>query len=167
MITGMITKQTAQEVIVALLSFEQQSKEDINIFIDSAGGDVRAGLSIVDTMNLVENDVSTTAIGLVASMATIILMSGANGKRSALPHSRIMMHQPASQVESVPICATDFEIISNQLNQTKKEVYELISERTGKSLSRIEDDFANDNWMSAKEAQEYGIVDMIVSGNNR
>ncbi len=167
MINGLITKQTAQEVIVALLSFEQQSKEDINIFIDSEGGDVRAGLSIIDTMNLVENDVSTTAIGLAASMAAIILMSGANGKRSALPHSRIMMHQPVGQIADATIRAVDFDILNRELLQNKKEVYELISERTGKSLSRIEDDFLNDRWMSAMEAQEYGIVDMIVSGNNR
>ena len=163
-INGPITDEMSLPFNMMLLSMEAESPdEDISIYINSPGGSISAGLSMIDTMNLISPDVSTIAVGMAASMGAIILMSGEKGKRKILPHSKVMIHQPLQGFGSGMIKASDLENMTSNLLRTRDEVYALINECTGQSLERIASDCSKDFEMNAREALEYGIVDEIVS----
>ncbi|AGY53986.1 ATP-dependent Clp protease proteolytic subunit [Bacteroidales bacterium CF] len=135
------------------------SKADIQLYINSPGGSVYAGLGIYDTMQLVGSDVATICTGMAASMSAILLTAGATGKRSALPHSRVMIHQPMGGAEGQ---AVDIEITAREIMKIKKELYEIISLHSGKPLDIIEKDADRDYWMTATEAKTYGMIDEIL-----
>lgn len=141
-----------------------ESKADIQLYINSPGGVVYAGLGIYDTMQLVSSDVATICTGVAASMSAILLTAGAAGKRSALPHSRVMIHQPMGGVQGQ---ATDIEITAREIVKLKKELYEIIALHSGRSLEQIEKDADRDYWMTSKEAKEYGMIDEILTKANR
>ncbi|HBG23555.1 MAG: ATP-dependent Clp protease proteolytic subunit [Bacteroidetes bacterium GWF2_41_61] len=141
-----------------------ESKSDIQLYINSPGGGVYAGLGIYDTMQLVSSEVATICTGMAASMSAILLTSGAKGKRSVLPHSRVMIHQPMGGAEGQ---ASDIEITAKQIVTLKKELYEIISYHTGKPYEQIEKDADRDYWMRALEAKEYGMIDEILTNPNK
>lgn len=136
-----------------------ESKADIQLYINSPGGSVYAGLGIYDTMQLVSSDVATICTGMAASMSAVLLTAGAAGKRSALPHSRVMIHQPMGGAEGQ---ATDIEITAREIVKIKRELYEIISLHSGKPVEQIEKDADRDYWMTSKEAKEYGMIDEIL-----
>ena len=135
------------------------SKADIQLYINSPGGSIYAGLGIYDTMQLVSSDVATICTGMAASMAAILLTAGAKGKRSALPHSRVMIHQPMGGAEGQ---AVDIEITAREITKIKNELYEIISFHSGKPVKVIEKDADRDYWMTATEAKAYGMIDEIL-----
>jgi len=141
-----------------------ESKSDIQLYINSPGGSVYAGLGIYDTMQLVSSDVATICTGMAASMAAILLTAGAQGKRSALPHSRVMIHQPMGGAEGQ---ATDIEITAREIVKLKKELYEIISLHSGKPVEVIEKDADRDYWMTSLEAKAYGMIDEILIKSNK
>ena len=134
--------------------------KDIQIYINSPGGSVSAGLGIYDTMQLISCDVATICTGLAASMGAVLLTAGAAGKRSALPHSRVMIHQPLGGVQGQ---ASDIEITAREIQKTKRELYEILSSHSGVDIAKIEKDADRDYWMSAAEAKEYGLIDMVLN----
>lgn len=148
-------------IIQAQLLFLESSEpeKDIQIYINSPGGSVSAGLGIYDTMQLISSDVATICTGLAASMGAILLTAGVKGKRSALPHSRIMIHQPLGGVEGQ---ASDIEITARQIIRTKKELYDILAEHTGQPYRKIEKDADRDYWMTSAEAKEYGLIDEVL-----
>ena len=137
----------------------EDPKKDIKLYINSPGGSVYDGLAIIDTMNYIEPDVQTIGIGLQASMGAMLLSSGTKGKRYALPNARIMIHQPSSGTEGK---ITDQEIALKEGIYLKKRLAEMFAKNTGKSLSQVEKDMDRDNWMSAQEAKDYGIIDEVI-----
>jgi ATP-dependent Clp protease protease subunit len=143
-----------------LLLNAEDPKADISLYINSPGGSVSAGLAIYDTMSFISNDVRTYAMGMVASMGQVLLACGAPGKRFALPHARIMMHQPLGGIGGT---ASDIKIQAEQAILARKDLAKLLSERTGKPVSRIEADFDRDRWFTAEEAVDYGIVDKVLT----
>ena len=147
--------------MVAQLLFlaHEDPKKDIKLYINSPGGSVYDGLAIIDTMDYIAPDVQTIGIGLQASMGAMLLACGTKGKRSILPNSRIMIHQPSSGTEGK---ITDQEISLREGIFLKKRLAEIFAERTGKSLAQVEKDMDRDNWMSAEEAKKYGIIDEII-----
>jgi ATP-dependent Clp protease protease subunit len=155
-----VNSHTANLVVAQLLFLAHEDpKKDIKLYINSPGGSVYDGLAIIDTMNFIEPDVQTIGIGLQASMGAMLLSCGAKGKRFALPNSRIMIHQPSSGTEGK---ITDQEIALKEGIFLKKRLAEIFSKNTGKDLATVEKDMDRDNWMSAEEAKEYGIIDEIV-----
>ncbi|WP_185871111.1 ATP-dependent Clp endopeptidase proteolytic subunit ClpP [Blattabacterium cuenoti] len=152
-------------IVQAQLLFLQSvdSLKDIQIYINSPGGDVCSGLGIYDTMQIVEPNVCTICTGMAASMAAIILCSGAKNKRSALKHSRIMIHQPIGGTQGQ---ASDIEITAREILKLKKELYEIISNHSGASIKKVEKDSDRDYWMTSEEAKEYGMIDEILKGKN-
>ena len=152
----------AANIIQAQLLFLESvdPDKDIQIYINSPGGSVSAGLGIYDTMQLVAPDVATICTGLAASMGAVLLTAGARGKRSALPHSRVMIHQPLGGAQGQ---ASDIEITAREILKTKRELYEILAAHTGAPLRRIEKDADRDCWMSGKEAKEYGLIDEVLS----
>jgi ATP-dependent Clp protease protease subunit len=153
---GIANQITAQ---LLLLAAEDPDK-DITLYINSPGGSVTAGMAIFDTMQLIQPDVATYAMGLAASMGQFLLSAGARGKRHALPHARILMHQPSAGVGGT---AADIAIQADMLTRTKREMAELIAEHTGQSLETITRDSDRDRWFTAQEALEYGFVDRVVT----
>ena len=141
-----------------LLAAEDPDK-DIYLYINSPGGSVSAGMAIYDTMQFVKNDVATVAMGLAASMGQFLLSAGAEGKRYALPHARIMMHQPSGGIGGT---ASDIKIQAEQMLYTKKKMAELIAQHTGQTLEQIARDSDRDRWFTAEEAKDYGFVDHVV-----
>lgn len=133
---------------------------DIQLYLNSPGGMVYAGLGIYDTMQLVSPDVATICTGMAASMAAVLLTAGAKGKRTALPHSRVLIHQPMGGAEGQ---ASDIEIAAREIKKLKGELYDIISKHSGKSVKQIEKDADRDYWMSADEAVKYGMIDSILS----
>ena len=133
---------------------------DIQLYLNSPGGMVYAGLGIYDTMQLVTPDVATICTGMAASMAAVLLTAGAKGKRTALPHSRVLIHQPMGGAEGQ---ASDIEIAAREIKKLKGELYDIISKHSGKSVKQIEKDADRDYWMSAEEAVKYGMIDSILS----
>ncbi len=133
---------------------------DIQLYINSPGGMVYAGLGIYDTMQLVTPDVATICTGMAASMAAVLLTAGEKGKRTALPHSRVLIHQPMGGAEGQ---ASDIEIAAREIKKLKGELYDIISKHSGKSIKQIEKDADRDYWMSAEEAVKYGMIDSILS----
>ena len=143
-----------------LLLSAEDPKADIFLHINSPGGSVDAGMAIYDTMNYIPNDVATVGMGLAASMGQFLLCAGAKGKRYALPHARIMMHQPSSGMGG---SASDIKIQAQQSLYIKKVLLELISEHTGQSVDQITTDADRDRWFTAEEARDYGLVDQVIT----
>lgn len=135
------------------------SSKDISIYINSPGGSVYAGLGIYDTMQYITSDVATICTGMAASMAAVLLVAGARGKRSALRHSRVMIHQPMGGAQGQ---ASDIEITAREIQKLKKELYTIIAEHSGNPYKRIEKDSDRDYWMIAEEAKEYGMIDEVL-----
>lgn len=152
-----VDDQVASSIIAQLLFLSSQDPtKDINLYINSPGGSVDAGLAIYDTMQFIKPDVSTIAIGMAASMAQVLLCAGAKGKRFALPNTRIMMHQPLGGTRGQ---ATDIEIYTKEMMRMRDNLFNIISKHTGKDFETIKKDADRDNYMSAAEATEYGIID--------
>jgi len=151
----------AANVIQAQLLFLDSSEpsKDISIYINSPGGSVYAGYGIYDTMQYIGSDVSTICTGVAASMASILLVAGAKGKRFALPHSRIMIHQPLGGMQGQ---ASDMEIAAREILKVKKELYTILSEHSGQSFETIERDSDRDYWLTAPEALDYGMIDRVL-----
>ena len=147
---------------ILLLSAEDPTR-DISLYINSPGGSVTAGMAIYDTMKYSPCDISTYGMGLAASMGQFLLSGGTKGKRYALPHARIMMHQPSAGVGGT---AADIAIQAEQFAQTKREMAELIAEHTGQTFEQITNDSDRDRWMTAQQAKEYGIVDHVIESVN-
>jgi ATP-dependent Clp protease protease subunit len=145
-----------------LLYLESESDEDIKIYIDSPGGSVYSGLGLLDVMDFITPDIVTINTGLAASMGAVILCSGAKGKRRALKRSRTMIHQPLGYGGYVQQ-ASDMEIEAKEINSLKRELYEIISERSGQSYDRVSKDGDRDYWMTAVDAKKYGMIDEIVT----
>jgi len=143
-----------------LLLAAEDPTRDIHMYINSPGGSVTAGMAIYDTMQLVEPDVATFALGLAASMGQFLLSAGTPGKRYALPHARILMHQPSAGVAGT---ASDIAIQAEQYKLTKREMAELIAEQTGQTVEQIERDSDRDRWFTAQQAQDYGFVDQVLA----
>jgi len=143
-----------------LLLAAEDSTRDINLYINSPGGSVTAGMAIFDTMQFVDCDVATWSLGLAASMGQFLLSAGARGKRYALPHARILMHQPSAGIGGT---ASDIQIQAEQFKLTKVEMAELVAEHTGQTVEQVRADSERDRWFTAKEALEYGFVDHVVS----
>ena len=164
-LNGSIDDDTAEQVCVALLEFEAENPSSfITLMINSGGGSVTAGWQIIDTIRLIGN-VETVCTGLCASMAALIVMSGQKGYRSALPHSRVMLHQPLGAAQLMT--AADFEVTAKELARTKEELFTFIADCTGKSIKQISDDCDRDKWLTGAEAVEFGVVDRIVTADNR
>lgn len=136
--------------------------KDISIYINSPGGSVYAGLGIYDTMQFISSDVATICTGMAASMAAVLLVAGAEGKRSALPHSRVMIHQPMGGAQGQ---ASDIEITAREILKVKKELYTIISTHSGQPYEKVEHDSDRDYWMTAEEALAYGMIDKVLVRN--
>ena len=155
-----INDAVASTVVAQLLFLESEDPgKDIHMYINSPGGSVTAGMAIYDTMNYIKCDVATTCIGMAASMGAFLLSSGAKGKRYALPNAEVMIHQPMGGAQGQ---ATEIEIAAEHIVKTKKKLNEILAENTGQKLDVIEKDTDRDNWMSADEAKEYGLVDEVI-----
>ena len=156
-----VRDQNANAICAQLLLLSAEDPEaDIFLHINSPGGSVDAGMAIYDTMNYIPNDVATVAMGLAASMGQFLVCAGTKGKRYALPHSRIMMHQPSSGMGG---SASDIKIQAQQSLHIKKVLFELISEHTGQTVEQIEADADRDRWFTAEQARDYGLVDQVIS----
>ncbi len=156
-----VKDSNANEIVSQLLLLAAEDpQKDITFYINSPGGSVTAGMAIYDTMMLIEPDVATTAMGLAASMGQFLLTAGAPGKRAALPHARILMHQPSAGVGGT---AADIAIQADMLTSSKNEMAELIAQHTGQPVERIITDSDRDRWFTAHEALEYGFIDRVVS----
>jgi ATP-dependent Clp protease, protease subunit len=153
-------------IVTAQLLFLDSSDRtrDINMYINSPGGSVYAGLGIYDTMQFVSPDISTICIGVAASMSCVLLGAGSKGKRAALRHARIMMHQPSGAIGGQ---ASDIEITVNEIRKLKKELYEIVNRHTGRSIEQIEEDFDRDYWLTSDQAKDYGFVDEVLLVNPR
>lgn len=161
---GSAIDDTVGNIITAQLLYLDQAEpgKDIQMYINSGGGVVYSGNSIVDTMDYIKSDVSTITTGMAASMAAVIASNGKKGKRSALPHSRIMIHQPLGGTQGQ---ASDIEITAREILKVKKELYDILSKNTGQSYEQIEKDSDRDHWLTAKEALDYGIIDEVIGKN--
>jgi len=159
-----VTRDSANLVIAQLLHLESQDPDkDISLYIDSPGGDVYAGLGILDTMNFIKPDVSTICVGMAASMGAVLLAAGAKGKRLALPNSMVMIHQPSSGVQGQQ---TDIQIIADETKWIRQHLNELLSEYTGQPIEKVNVDTERDNYLRAQEACDYGLVDRVISSRN-
>lgn len=160
-----ISDEVANIVTAQLLFLESTDRtRDIQMYINSPGGSVYAGLGMYDTMQFITPDIATICTGIAASMAQVLMCAGAPGKRTALKHSRIMMHQPSAGAMGQ---ATDIEITVNEVRKLKKELYDIISQHTGQTVEKIAEDCDRDKWMTAPEAKEYGLVDEVLLMNPR
>ncbi len=157
---------TVANIIQAQLLFLETAnpERDIQIYLNSPGGSVSAGLGIYDTMQLISPDVSTICTGMAASMAAVLLSAGAEGKRSALPHSRVMIHQPLGGVQGQ---ASDIEITAREILKYKHELYEILAHHSGQSVEKIALDADRDYWMRAEEAKAYGLIDEVLVGRKQ
>lgn len=155
-----VNDATASLVVAQLLFLESQdSEKDISFYINSPGGSVTAGMAIYDTMKYIKCDVSTICMGLAASMGAFLLSSGTKGKRYCLPNSEVMIHQPSGGAKGQ---ATDIKIVADHILRTKEKLNKILAENTGKDISVIAEDTERDNFMTAEEAVEYGLVDKIL-----
>lgn len=161
---GAAVDDNIANIIQAQLLFLQSAdpKKDIQLYINSPGGSVYAGLGIYDTMHLISPDVATICTGMAASMAAVLLCSGAKGKRAALTHSRVMLHQPSGGVQGP---ASDIEITAREVQKLKKELYDIIAKHSKQEYQRVHDVSDRDFWMIAHEAKEFGIIDEVLGGS--
>lgn len=165
MLSGEVNDAVASSIVAQFLFLEAEDPEkDIYFYINSPGGVVTAGMAIFDTMNYIRPDVSTICIGQAASMGAFLLSSGEKGKRYALPHARVMIHQPLGGAQGQ---ATDIEIQANEILRMKKELNAILANNTGQSIKRVEKDTDRDNFMSAKECVEYGMIDKVLTKNEK
>lgn len=158
-ITGEIDDTMANNVIAELLYLDSINNNDINLYINSPGGSVSAGMAIYDTINFLASDVSTTCLGIAASMASFLLAAGKKGKRFILPNADVMIHQPLGGAQGQ---ATDIKIASDRIISLRKRLNKCLAKNTGQSLKKIEKDTERDNYLDAREAVDYGIVDKII-----
>lgn len=159
-----VTRDSANLVIAQLLHLESQDPDkDISLYIDSPGGDVYAGLGILDTMNFIKPDVSTICVGMAASMGAVLLAAGAKGKRLALPNSMVMIHQPSSGVQGQQ---TDIQIVADETKWIRQHINELLSDYTGQPIEKVNADTERDKYLRAQEACDYGLVDRVISSRN-
>lgn len=158
-ITGEIDDTMANNVIAELLYLDSINNNDINVYINSPGGSVSAGMAIYDTINFLASDVSTTCLGIAASMASFLLAAGKKGKRFILPNADVMIHQPLGGAQGQ---ATDIKIASDRIISLRKRLNKCLAKNTGQSLKKIEKDTERDNYLDAREAVDYGIVDKII-----
>lgn len=159
-----VTRDSANLVIAQLLHLESQDPDkDISLYIDSPGGDVYAGLGILDTMNFIKPDVSTICVGMAASMGAVLLAAGAKGKRLALPNAMVMIHQPSSGVQGQQ---TDIQIVADETKWIRQRINELLSDYTGQPIEKVNADTERDNYLRAQEACDYGLVDRVISSRN-
>jgi ATP-dependent Clp protease protease subunit len=157
-----VTDSVANRICAQLLLLSaEDSERDINLWINSPGGSVYSGMAIYDTMQFIDNDVSTVAMGMAASMGQFLLCAGTPGKRIALPHARIMMHQPSGGMGGT---AADIAIQAEQMLYTKRMFQERIAFHTGQSQEQIAADFDRDRWFTAQEAKDYGFIDKVITG---
>lgn len=164
-IGGSITDETANIVIAELLYLENENMEkDINIYINSPGGYVHSTLAIFDTMKYVQPDISTVCVGMAASGAAVILAGGKRGKRSALPNSKIMIHQPMTEISGQ---ATDIKIHADEILKLKRKLNEILAKEARRAITQIEKDTERDFFMSATEAKKYGIIDSVIEAKKR
>ena len=155
-----INDAVSSTVVAQLLFLESEDPgKDIHMYINSPGGSVTAGMAIYDTMNYVKCDVSTTCIGMAASMGAFLLSSGAKGKRYALPNAEVMIHQPLGGAQGQ---ATEIQIAAEHILKTKKKLNQILADNAGKPVEEVEKDTDRDNWLSADEAKEYGLIDEVI-----
>lgn len=160
-----INDEVANIVTAQLLFLESTDRtRDIQMYINSPGGSVYSGLGVYDTMQYITPDVSTICIGMAASMGAVLLTAGAHGKRTALKHARVMMHQPSGAIGGQ---ASDIDITVNEIKKVKKNLYDILTFHTGKTSKQIEKDCDRDYWLTAEEAKEYGLVDEVLIMNPR
>ena len=165
-INGQVDDNMAYHFNTLLLKLvHENSNEDVVVYVNSPGGSVTAGLSMIDTMNLVSCDVSTVCVGMAASMGAMILMSGEKGKRKILPHSQVLIHQPLQNLGNSFRQATDIEIVAKEARRTKETLFNIISAVTGQPYEKIEKDCDRDYTLSAQEALNYGLVDEILKSH--
>ncbi|MCH3968144.1 MAG: ATP-dependent Clp protease proteolytic subunit [Atopobiaceae bacterium] len=159
-----VTRDSANLVIAQLLHLESQDPEkDISLYVDSPGGDVYAGLGIIDTMNYIKPDISTICVGMAASMGSLILAAGTKGKRYSLPNSMILIHQPSSGVQGQE---TEIQIVAKETLRIREHMNELLSGYTGQPIETIQADTERDNYMTAQQAADYGLVDKVIAGRD-
>ena len=163
---GEEVNSTSASIVVAQLLFleAEDPSKDIHMYINSPGGEITSGMAIYDTMHYIKCDVSTICIGMAASMGAFLLAGGAKGKRMALPNAEIMIHQPLGGTQGQ---ATEIEIAAKHIIRTKEKLNRMLSENTGKPYEQLAADTERDNWMSAQEALEYGLIDSIVENRPR
>lgn len=155
-----VNDAVASTIVAQLLFLESQDPEkDINLYINSPGGVVSSGLAIYDTMQYVKCDIATTCVGMAASMGAVLLTAGAKGKRNALPHARVMIHQPLGGVQGQ---ASDIEIEAQEILRLKKELSKILADHSGQTLEQIMKDSDRNKWMTADEAKEYGLIDRVM-----
>jgi len=160
-VTGAIDTEMANTVVAQLLFLEKENPDEpIQMFINTPGGQITAGMAILDTMNYIKCDISTIAVGMAASMGSILLANGKKGQRFALPNSKIHIHQPLGGVEGQ---ASDIAIEAEEILKNRAVLYEFLAEKTGKSIKDIEKDADRDKYFTAKEAKEYGLIDKVIS----
>jgi ATP-dependent Clp protease protease subunit len=165
MLSGEVNDQVASTIVAQFLFLEAEDPEkDIFFYINSPGGVVTAGMAIFDTMNYIRPNVATICIGQAASMGAFLLSSGEKGKRYALPHARIMIHQPLGGAQGQ---ATDIQIQAEEILRMKKELNSILAKNTGQSVKTVEKDTDRDNFMSAEEAQKYGMIDEVLIKNDK
>jgi len=157
--SGVVDDESCNTVIAQLLYLSSTENRDINIYINSPGGSVVDGLGVIDTINFIPCDITTTCVGMAASMGAVLLSCGAKGKRLVLPHSRVMIHQVSSGMQGV---SKDLEIELEQTLRCKKDVYEILANNTGKSYEQIEKDCDRNFWLVGKEAVDYGLADKVL-----
>lgn len=159
-----INSVSANLVVAQLLHLESQDAEkDISLYINSPGGEVYSGLAILDTMNFIKPQVSTICVGMAASMAAVLLSAGAKGKRFCLPHSKVMIHQPSGGAQGQQ---TEIEIVAEEIKKTRRELNLILSDASGQPIEKVQADTERDNYLTAAEALDYGLIDRIVASRD-
>lgn len=159
-----INSVSANLVVAQLLHLESQDAEkDISLYINSPGGEVYSGLAILDTMNFIKPQVSTICVGMAASMAAVLLSAGAKGKRFCLPHSKVMIHQPSGGAQGQQ---TEIEIVAEEIKKTRRELNLILSDASGQTIEKVQADTERDNYLTAAEALDYGLIDRIVTSRD-
>ncbi len=159
-----INSVSANLVVAQLLHLESQDAEkDISLYINSPGGEVYSGLAILDTMNFIKPQVSTICVGMAASMAAVLLSAGAKGKRFCLPHSKVMIHQPSGGAQGQQ---TEIEIVAEEIKKTRRELNQILSDASAQPIEKVQADTERDNYLTAAEALDYGLIDRIVTSRD-
>ncbi len=159
-----INSVSANLVVAQLLHLESQDAEkDISLYINSPGGEVYSGLAILDTMNFIKPQVSTICVGMAASMAAVLLSAGAKGKRFCLPHSKVMIHQPSGGAQGQQ---TEIEIVAEEIKKTRRELNQILSDASDQPIEKVQADTERDNYLTAAEALDYGLIDRIVTSRD-
>ena len=162
-LSGEVTSDSMDTIVAQLLYLDSVDNRDINIYINSPGGDCYSGLELCSTMDFIKSNVRTTVLGMAASMGSVLLCAGAKGKRSALQHSRVLIHQPLGGAQGQ---AADILIAAKEIDKTRTELYKIISEHSGQPYEKVFADADRDFWMTSEEALEYGMVDEILKGKS-